>query len=480
MPQYASLDQANATVDTGIYEVAETAASLSEPGILEFSTTAAKFQIDWGTYKQSQFLNDNEHRLLTNYLDCVKNKAAKDEYLESNGTDLCRVFLGLLSKVSKIETLQYLLTLIADMFADNADRAAKLFHQCAGPEGSAPSTQPLLRILSTKDDPYVVHQVNRVLVRLVSDGVEVLPHREQQVYFMWIVNEIKSKEKDASLLALESLAKLLRFKPYRRSFYEHGETIEALTHVVQLDPSVNIQAQYLTAYIAWVIAFEPSVASKICFDGSRFAADLADLLTATKKDKVTRMCLGFFVNLLTVPTSDEVRSRIAAVLVGMKLLTSVQSVLRGSLDTEAKADAEKLKTLLEDSSEKMSTFDEYANEVTSGRLEWSPVHRSAKFWRENAMRLNDSQHKLLKILVQLLETSNDPQVLAVAAHDIGQYVTSNPRGKSNIEKLKGKEQIMKLMHHDDQSVRYESLIAVQKLMTQNWSSLGKSIAVGSK
>ena len=27
-----------------------------------------------------------------------------------------------------------------------------------------------------------------------------------------------------------------------------------------------------------------------------------------------------------------------------------------------------------------SSFDEYVHEVTSGRLEWSPVHKSEKFW----------------------------------------------------------------------------------------------------
>lgn len=27
-----------------------------------------------------------------------------------------------------------------------------------------------------------------------------------------------------------------------------------------------------------------------------------------------------------------------------------------------------------------SSFDEYSAEVKSGRLEWSPVHRSDKFW----------------------------------------------------------------------------------------------------
>ena len=53
-------------------------------------------------------------------------------------------------------------------------------------------------------------------------------------------------------------------------------------------------------------------------------------------------------------------------------------------------------------------------QISSGLLEWSPVHRSDKFWRENAVKLNDDRHKLVKILIQLLETSSDPQASSTA------------------------------------------------------------------
>ena len=43
-----------------------------------------------------------------------------------------------------------------------------------------------------------------------------------------------------------------------------------------------------------------------------------------------------------------------------------------------------------------SSFDEYSSEVRSGRLEWSPVHKSEKFWRENAARLCEKNFELLK------------------------------------------------------------------------------------
>jgi len=76
-----------------------------------------------------------------------------------------------------------------------------------------------------------------------------------------------------------------------------------------------------------------------------------------------------------------------------------------------------------------SSFDEYAIKVKSGQLEWSPVHRSAQFWRENASRLNERNYELLRILVQLLDTSRDPLVLSVASFDVGEYVKYYRHGK---------------------------------------------------
>lgn len=50
-----------------------------------------------------------------------------------------------------------------------------------------------------------------------------------------------------------------------------------------------------------------------------------------------------------------------------------------------------------------SSFDEYASEVRSGRLEWSPVHKSEKFWVENNTRLNEKNYELLKYACTLHE-----------------------------------------------------------------------------
>ena len=38
------------------------------------------------------------------------------------------------------------------------------------------------------------------------------------------------------------------------------------------------------------------------------------------------------------------------------------------------------------------------------------VHRSEKFWRENADRLNEKNYEILKMLIKLLETTQGPKL----------------------------------------------------------------------
>ncbi|KAJ8931095.1 hypothetical protein NQ314_016045 [Rhamnusium bicolor] len=84
-------------------------------------------------------------------------------------------------------------------------------------------------------------------------------------------------------------------------------------------------------------------------------------------------------------------------------------------------------------------------------------------------------YELLRILIHLLETSKDPLVLSVASFDIGEYVRHYPRGKHIIEQLGGKQLVMQLLAHEDPNVRYEALLAVQKLMVHNWEYLGRQL-----
>lgn len=120
-------------------------------------------------------------------------------------------------------------------------------------------------------------------------------------------------------------------------------------------------------------------------------------------------------------------------MVQCKVLKQLSILCQRKFDDEdITDDIEFLNDKLQASVQDLSSFDEYSTEVKSGRLEWSPVHKSGKFWRENASRLNEKNYELLRILVHLLETSKDPLVLSVASFDIGEYVRHYPRGKQYV------------------------------------------------
>ena len=54
--------------------------------------------------------------------------------------------------------------------------------------------------------------------------------------------------------------------------------------------------------------------------------------------------------------------------------------------------SEKLQTNLTE----LSTFEVFKKEIQSGNLEWTPAHRSEKFWKENIHHFDEDNYKVLK------------------------------------------------------------------------------------
>merc|ERR1712121_94154 len=264
---------------------------------------------------------------------------------------------------------------------------------------------------------------------------------------------------------------MLRLYPYRLAF----NRIEGISKIIGvLSSKVNFQIQYQLSFCLWVLAYNSEVAAKL----NKFGVIpiLADILTDAQKEKVSRIILAVFRNLIEKVEEAQVIKENCISMVQCKVLKQLEFIEQRKFDDEdIQADIEFLKEKMEASLQDLSSYDEYVTEVHSGRLEWSPVHRSEKFWRENAAHLNDKNYELLKILIQLLETSKDPLVLSVACFDLGEYVRHYQRGKHVLEQLGGKTMVMALLSHDDPNVRYEALLAVQKLMVHNWEYLGKQV-----
>jgi V-type H+-transporting ATPase subunit H len=137
---------------------------------------------------------------------------------------------------------------------------------------------------------------------------------------------------------------------------------------------------------------------------------------------------------------------------------------------------------LKDSIRKLSSFDKYKAEVFSGNLDWSPMHKDPVFWRENISKFEENDYQVccclsflwqaiffwgvqvLRILITLLDNSRDPKTLAVACHDIAQFIQLHPAGRGIILDLKAKERVMKHMSSPDPEVAKQALLCVQKIL----------------
>lgn len=57
----------------------------------------------------------------------------------------------------------------------------------------------------------------------------------------------------------------------------------------------------------------------------------------------------------------------------------------------------------------------------------SPVHNE-RFWRENALKFEDDDYKLVRLIISQL-SSNNEEALEVACYDLGEFARFHPDGK---------------------------------------------------
>ncbi|XP_037972916.1 V-type proton ATPase subunit H isoform X3 [Plutella xylostella] len=484
--------------------------------------------MNWQSYLQSQMITQHDH----DFIQALVNKGQKD--LPDRQPEVCAaVFLNLLTHISKDNTIQYILVLIDDILSEDKSRV-KIFRDKGG------NWKPFLNLLNRQDEfiqhmtariiaklacwhpvlmersdlnfylSWLMDQLKmnaEVMTVELAHAQEVMlahekpnaeRHRRQlfddkhnhkkqpedpnQKYSSLCTefDELKlheqlppgsNKTNDYIQSVARCLQMMLRVDEYRFAFL----SVDGISTLLSILASrVNFQVQYQLVFCLWVLTFNPLLAEKM----NKFNAIpiLADILSDSVKEKVTRIVLAVLRNLIEKPEDKQVSKEHCIAMVQCKVLKQL-SILeqKRSDDEDIMNDVDFLNERLQASVQDLSSFDQYATEIKSGRLEWSPVHKSAKFWRENAARLNERGQELLRTLVHLLERSADPVVLAVACYDVGEYVRHYPRGKHIIEQLGGKQRVMYLLSHDDPNVRYEALLAVQKLMVHNWEYLGKQL-----
>ncbi|KAF9098570.1 H(+)-transporting V1 sector ATPase subunit H [Mortierella sp. AD031] len=430
-------------------------ALVSNPYLDELTAGLRARPIPWEGYQRATLITQTE----LNYIKAVEKKTGEDlsRVVDSEGPVYADLFVSLLQKLVRVDTIQSILILIDDLLLDHEDRATH-FLDLAKKDPSLPYA-PLLKCLRSEDD-FVPLKASKILTTILCASPKPSTEAAEEL-FRWTTAQLQSNNPAVVDLAVQVLESVLRQRAVRPIYWNTPHAMDALVKILKTEAPTP-QMQYQVIYCFWILTFDTEIAQEF---NRRYDVipPLVEIAKSAIKEKVIRVIISTLRNLV-----EKAPEANLAAMAAVKLLTFTENLsTRKWSDGEILEDVNYLKAELEENFQTLTTFEVYQAELLSGRLIWSPPHQSDLFWTKNWRELKKENYALLRILARLLSTAADPVVLSVAANDIGQYVKRDPSSKKFLQELGVKQRIMELMSHPDQDVRYNSVNA-------SWSLIGGS------
>uniref|UniRef100_A0AC35TT80 V-type proton ATPase subunit H n=1 Tax=Rhabditophanes sp. KR3021 TaxID=114890 RepID=A0AC35TT80_9BILA len=431
---------------------------------MEANEVRTRDKPNWNSYLRSDMITQEVFDFVINY-EKATSKESSQAFIIENKDILANTFVSLISSVSKVPLVKYSLVMLNDLLHQDKTRS-DLF---ATPKADKSIFAYFLPVLNSPDS-FVKNQMAAVIAKLACYGSLRLASDELSIYYSVLKDELKNKENPYINTVTRCFQMMFRIDKYRVEFVRANGIYDLASC---MNGKINFQLQYQLIFCFWCLTFNEKLAKEVHKAG--VIQLLVDVLSETTKEKVMRIILATFRNIIEKIEDKEIVRQAALNMVQCKTMKTLELLENKKLeDVDIAEDIEFLQQKLNASVHDLSSFDEYCSELRGGRLQWSPVHKSDKFWKENAQKFNEKNFELIKILISKLR-ENDPLVQCVAAHDIGEYVRHYPRGKTVIENQNGKQEVMKLLSAEDPNVRYHALLAIQKLMVHNWEYLGKQL-----
>eukprot|EP01132_Coremiostelium_polycephalum_P000398 gene398-502_t len=373
-------------------------------------------------------------------------------------------FLNFINSTSNSEIIQYLLTLINEIIQIEPKAVSK-FVNLKKDDPQYPYSV-FIRLLN-RDDAYINLQSSVILGNIMCAGNP--PIQDVEHFFSWKILPLLRKnnpaEVEVGLIALQSILLKNEYKDLFRRL-QGSDLLLQILQSTQNSNNVNIQLLYETLYAIWLLTFSEEAAT--AYSGTGIVAKLVAIIKANiviMKEKIIRLSLASLRNLMGKGSNNE-----EMIDNGFVRMLNFLSIKKWG-DQDIIEDIQVLTDGLSADIQVMSSFNKYKTEIISGELEWTPVHKSDTFWKENATKFEENGYQVIKYLHLILQKSSNALHLAIACHDLGEFVRHHPRGKLIIDHLGIKPDIMALMSNTDENVKKQALFALQKMMINNWEYL---------
>lgn len=138
-------------------------------------------------------------------------------------------------------------------------------------------------------------------------------------------------------------------------------------------------------------------------------------------------------------------------------------------DEQMKENIHFLIEIMEKNYKIFSSYEKYLKELETEKLTFGPCH-TAKFWKEHIKKTENNNFQVIEKLISLLD-SEDETTQAVACFDLGEFSRLHPFSKTILENFDGKTKLMKMIEIENPIVKENALVAIQKLMINNWQIL---------
>lgn len=419
-------------------------------------------EIPWDRLCQAKTISDHQAELIKSF--DKKPTEEREVLLDDDAVTYAELFLDFTSNIVTQPELQYVLAIIDELLSDNDGERIPCFLQLHEKSAALPY-DPFVRLLNrASGDHFIKSRASRILALLLSEG-EHPPEEYVKFLAHWCAEQFRSQDTKDVTIAIVALQRFLRRDHHREVFYhEHG--LNLLNEVLG-KPETKRQLLYQTMYCLWLMAYNKGLVEAFA-EVPDLVKNIVEVLRLHDKVKIRRLGLATLRNLTGSALNNEFM-----ITAGMvKVLNYLSQKKWGDEDIDD--DIKVLTEVLDENMVVLSSFDTYKEEILSGELAWSPVHRSERFWRENVGRFEDDDFKLLHVLLDLIKNSGNAKVLSIACYDLGEFVRFHPRGRRVLAKLGGKVDIMKLLGHADEEVQKHALLCVQKMMVHNWEYLSRA------
>jgi len=355
--------------------------------------------------------------------------------------------------------VSWILTLFYDMLREDSS-CFSIFEDAMKNQISV--LQPLLKLLGRQSlDKYIADKAAWLVTAVVGN----MPRCFSEDDVKTVVSAVLTTNAVCTELgALEALTNLLKTDVYRRLVWGHPGVSDKILKVHPREDTGPIVYRFVFAI--WMLSFDPEILSELKNFG--VIKKIKEILTANRTEKAVRLCLTVLKNFLG-------HKALCEDIVEEGILEAVQQLeFEKWRDAELYEDIREMAGLVSTEVQEMSNFDRYERELQTGVLSWGFIH-SSKFWAENVLKFEQNDFRALKMLASLLLNFNtEPTTLAVACHDLGEFVTMHPLGKKKVNQLNVKERVMHLMGSTEpnfREVRREALLCCQKIMLNKWQDI---------